>query len=326
MTTVDNMSSMRDIIIDDIYCRMKTESNLFFLSADFGSPQLDKLREDFPDNFFNIGIAEQNTINIALGLALEGNSVIIYGIAPFITMRAFEQLRVNLAIHSQLKNIDVTILGVGAGLSYDVSGPSHHCMEDISIINTLPFFSIYSPSDSFCALQLFKHSRKIKKPKYFRLDGKPLPVLSEKINAEDVKNGFRVLNRGNDICIISTGYMSQTSYQIIKKNNQLKITLIDILRISTLNAIALQKQIKKHKYIFSIEEGFIDCGGLDSIINKLCIQMQLNFFVRNFGFAKKYIFDMGTREELHKQNKLDCDSIADEILKTMNKINLEKEK
>ncbi len=315
MKTFDHAISMRDIIIDDIYTRLLKEKNLFFLSSDFGSPRLDRIRKDFSDRFFNIGIAEQNTINISLGLALEGNSVIVYGIAPFITMRAFEQLRVNLAIHSQLKNIDVTILGVGAGLSYDVSGPTHHCLEDISIINSLPFFSIYSPSDSLCALQLFKSSRKIKKPKYFRLDGKPLSVLSEKINKEDIKNGFRILNQGNDLCIISTGYMSQTSFHIIKKNSQLKITLIDILRISPLNTVALQEQIKKHKYIFTIEEGFIDCGGLDSIINKLCIQIQSNYFVRNFGFAKKYVFDMGTRAELHKQNKLDGESILLEITK-----------
>jgi len=317
MKTFDHAISMRDIIIDDIYTRLLKEKNLFFLSSDFGSPRLDRIRKDFPKRFFNIGIAEQNTINIALGLALEGNSVIVYGIAPFITMRAFEQLRVNLAIHSQLKNIDVTILGVGAGLSYDVSGPTHHCLEDISIINSLPFFSIYSPSDSLSALQLFQSSRKIKKPKYFRLDGKPLAILSEKINKEDIKNGFRILNQGNDICIISTGYMSQTSHQIIKKNKQLKITLIDILRISPLNAIALKKEIKKHKYIFSIEEGFIDCGGLDSIINKICNQIHSKLIIKNFGFEKKYIFDMGTRQELHKQNKLDCNSISFEVTKTI---------
>lgn len=306
---------MRDIIIDDICRRMRTQENLFFLSADFGSPKLDKLREDFSERFINTGIAEQNTINIALGLALERNSVIVYGIAPFITMRAFEQLRVNLAIHAQHKNIDITILGVGAGLSYDVSGPTHHCLEDLSLINTLPFFSVYSPSDSLIALNLFKSSRTIKKPKYFRLDGKPLPDLTNKIINSDLINGFRLLNTGREICIISTGYMTQTVFNIIKNKN-LNITLIDILSLSPLNTFGLQEQIKKHKYIFTIEEGFIECGGLDSVINGLCNNLQSDLFVRNLGFVKRYIFDMGTRAELHKQNKLDGGSILMEIQKS----------
>lgn len=309
------LQSMRDVIIDDIYRQMSGNENIFFLSCDFGSPRLDFIRKDFPGRFINVGIAEQNAVNISLGLALEGFSVIVYGIAPFITMRAFEQLRVNLSIHSQLRNVDVTIIGVGAGLSYDVSGPTHHCLEDISIINSLPFFSVYSPSDPDTALKLFKASRQINGPKYFRLDGKPLADVPAKVYSKDVLNGFRVISEGKDTCIIATGYMTQTASRIIEKNRKFKIGLIDIMRISPLSAESLISHIRKYKKIFTIEEGFIGCGGLDSVINRICNELPSKIFIRNMGFGKKFIFDMGTRDEIHKLYKLDCDSIAAEILK-----------
>ena len=88
---------MRDTFIDGIYELMQERRDIFFLSADFGSPSLDKIRCDFSERFFNVGIAEQDLIGIATGLALEGFIVYAYAIASFLSMRAFEQIRVNLS-------------------------------------------------------------------------------------------------------------------------------------------------------------------------------------------------------------------------------------
>ena len=87
---------------------------VFFVTADFGSPVLDSIRKDFADRFVNAGIAEQNLVNISAGLALEGFKVFAYAIAPFITMRCFEQLRVNLALLSEVRQLNVNLIGVGA--------------------------------------------------------------------------------------------------------------------------------------------------------------------------------------------------------------------
>ena len=138
---------MRDVFIEQVYYRMRDDRNIFFLCADFGSPKLDKLKEDFNDRFINVGIAEQNLINISTGLALEGFTVYAYAIAPFLVMRAYEQIRINLSLHAQLRDVNVNLVGVGAGLSYDVSGPTHHCLEDITIMKVLPNLEVFSPSD-----------------------------------------------------------------------------------------------------------------------------------------------------------------------------------
>ena len=89
MSNKEISKPMRDVFISELYTKMEKDTSIFFLSADFGSPALDKLRSTFPDRFINVGIAEQNLINVSCGLALEGFSVFAYAIAPFITMRCF---------------------------------------------------------------------------------------------------------------------------------------------------------------------------------------------------------------------------------------------
>ncbi|OYV49516.1 MAG: transketolase, partial [Burkholderiales bacterium 21-58-4] len=117
--------AMRDALLERVWREMRRDSSIFVTCADFGSPILDNIRGEFPDRFVNVGIAEQNLINISAGLALEGYKVFAYAIAPFITMRCYEQTRVNLALLSTVRPMNVTLLGVGAGYSYVVSGPTH---------------------------------------------------------------------------------------------------------------------------------------------------------------------------------------------------------
>ena len=138
---------MRDVIIEAIYSHMVSNDRIFFITADFGSPKLDYLKNTFRDRFINVGIAEQNLINISFGLALEEFIVFSYAIAPFITLRALEQIKINLSLHAQFRELNINLIGVGAGLSYDLSGPSHHCLSDISVMRNFPNISIFSPSD-----------------------------------------------------------------------------------------------------------------------------------------------------------------------------------
>ena len=133
-------TAMRDSFLRQILARMEKDDRVFFVSADFGSPVLDHIRENYPDRFINVGVAEQNLINVSAGLAIEGFKVFAYAIAPFITMRCFEQLRVNLALLSEVRTMNVNLIGVGAGYSYVVSGPTHQCYEDLSLVRSLPNF------------------------------------------------------------------------------------------------------------------------------------------------------------------------------------------
>lgn len=311
---------MRDVFIEEIYRRMHEDDNIIFLSADFGSPKIDDLKKDFKDRFINVGIAEQNLINVSTGLALEGYTVYAYAIAPFITMRAYEQIRINISLYSQLKDMNINIIGVGTGLSYDVTGPTHHCLEDISIMMTLPNITIFSPSDWVLSQKFVDYSIKIKRPKYIRFDGKFLPQIYEK---EDImlEKGFYEIKKGKDVCLISTGYMTHKAIDMANtfSEDSINIGIVDIFLLKPLNENLFFDTIKRYKWVITLEEAFINKGGLDSLISSILDRNDIKNSIRlkRIGFKDKYIFDIGDRDYLHKLYGLDNDNIVKIIKKIL---------
>ena len=129
-----NPISQRDSFWNKIYEIARDDRRVVIVSADMGAPALDQFRLNLPGQFINVGIAEQNGILVASGLAREGKRPFFYAIAPFAVMRPIELVRVNNAI----MNIPITIVGVGAGFSYEDSGPTHHLLEDIALMRAFP--------------------------------------------------------------------------------------------------------------------------------------------------------------------------------------------
>lgn len=311
--------TMRDVFIEEIHHRMHEDDNIFFLCADFGSPKLDYVREDFKERFINIGIAEQNLINVSTGLALEGYTVYAYAIAPFLTMRAYEQIRVNLSLHAQLKEININLIGVGAGLSYDVSGPTHHCLEDISIMRTLPNITVFSPSDWVLAEKFVDYSIRVKKPKYIRFDGKPLVQIYENIDDITLNNGFCEIKKGSDICLISTGYMTHRALNVANMlaDNNISVGVIDAFLLKPMNEDLFFEVINEYEHIITLEEAFINKGGLDSLVSCVIDSRNSNIKLKRMGFEDAFVFDIGSRDYLHKLNNLDENSIVKNIKKML---------
>ena len=190
----------RDAFWDQVYNIQKKDGNVVIVSADMGAPALDRFRRDFPHRFVNAGIAEQNAILISSGLALTGQKVFAYAIAPFITLRCLEQTRVN----SGIMNIPITIVGVSGGFGYVDAGPTHHSTEDLAIMRAIPHITIQSVSDNNMAIFAADRAVHMKNTYYVRLDRQPFPDLYTK--QEDFSKGLSVLRRG-DFYIIATGNM-----------------------------------------------------------------------------------------------------------------------
>lgn len=306
--------TMRDTFLGGLLNALDKGENIFLLSADFGAPALDVIRERHPKRFINVGIAEQNLVNVATGLGLEGYKVYAYAIAPFITMRCYEQIRVNLAVLSQVRPMNVNLIGVGAGFSYEVSGPTHHCLEDLSIMRTLPNMEVLSPADWTTAEAMLQHTLQTSGPKYLRFDAKPQAALHEKVTLEDIKRGFIPMREGKDTCIVSTGVMTHKAVAVVNdlaaqgKN----IGLIDMIAVKKFNEAELVGHFKKYKKIVSLEEGFIGKGGLDSALGNLVLQHRLPVQFKAMGLKDQYFFHVGTREYLHQQNDLGFSSVARE--------------
>lgn len=291
------MRAMRDTFLEELYQNMLQDEKIFFLSADFGSPVLDKIRNDIPQRFINVGIAEQNLINVAVGLGLEGFKVYVYAIAPFVTMRCFEQIRVNISILSQIRNMNINIIGVGAGISYNMSGPTHHCLEDLSIISTLPNIDIFSCSDFEQSKNYVNYSLKNNFPKYIRFDSKALDEI--KIE-NDFDKGFRILKNSEKVAIISTGFMS---HKALKLEN---VKVIDLFLVNNFNIDELLNELKDIKTVFTLEESF---GGLDTIINSRIKDKK----IVNLKFNRVYNFEIGDREYIHSLHNLSLEEIKEKI-------------
>jgi len=294
--------AMRDAFLERVWQAMKKNRKIFFATADFGSPVLDRIRKDFPDRYINVGIAEQDLINVSAGLALEGYTLFAYSIASFITMRCYEQIRINLALLSKVRKMNVNLIGVGAGYSYVVSGPTHQCYEDLSVMRALPNIKIYSPADHVTAAELFEQCIAVTGPKYLRFDAQVLPVLYKK-TLPDMEHGFNVLRKKKGICLVATGYMVHTALKVADRLSKAGIDagVIDIFNITDFNEKRFQAALQPYAGIITMEEGFRGRGGLDAMMFDFLGRRGINTRVLNIGVEGDYRFDLGSRVELHEQ-------------------------
>ncbi len=183
------MISQRDAFFNKLYELAKKDNRIVIVSADWGAPSLNEWREKLPEQFINVGIAEQNMIAVAAGLALEGKRPYCVAIAPFATLRCYEFIKVDVC----LMNLPIVIVGCGAGLSYNEAGPTHHTTEDLTIMRALPNMTIACPYDSSMAASLAKV---YDRPTYIRLEREAEP---------DIQPLAGVVYK--DILIIAVGHM-----------------------------------------------------------------------------------------------------------------------
>jgi transketolase len=305
--------TMRDVFIRGLTGLMREDESIFFLTADFGAPSLDALAAGFPERFINVGIAEQNLINIASGLALEGFKVFAYAIAPFITMRCYEQIRINLALLSEVRCLNVNLIGIGGGFSYAVSGPSHQAMEDITIMRALPGVDVFSPSCPEQTEVFVKYSLDVPGIKYLRLEGRPVERIYPKVSIKDIERGFMEAVPGGGACIVSTGFMTVKALEIageLRKEN-IHVKVLDFIMLKNYDHDALLKCFKDVSKIIVMEEAFREKGGLDSLILHFLNAAGLSIEVYPRGLEDHYSFELGTRETLHEAYGVNKEEIKD---------------
>lgn len=308
--------TMRDALLGGLYDLMPNNEKIFIATADLGAPKLDKIRKDFPKRFVNVGIAEQNLVNVSAGLALEGYIVYAMAIAPFLSMRAYEQIRNNLALLSQTKKMNVNLLAVGAGMSYEVSGPSHHALEDLSVIATLPNVTVFSPSDSILAAKFAEYSINNSTPKYARLDGKVLPSIYHNFKDLDIGRGYHLLHEGKDIVLVATGYMTHKAViaaEKIGKELGVNVSILDLFLMPVPDRESLIDILMRHSHVVTLEEAFVGKGGLDSYIRYLLSDRVNSPSVTGLGLKSEYSFELGNRDELHELSGINVASVVKSV-------------
>ena len=300
---------MRNIFVKIITESAKTNRDVFLLTGDLGFKLFDEFKENCPQRFLNMGVAEANMIGVAAGLSLSGKNVYCYSIAPFTIMRPFEQVRVDICF----QNLNVKLLGGGTGLSYGLEGMTHHTIEDFAIMNALPNMTVVAPGDIEEAKAIAKESIKYPGPIYIRL-----PKQSNKSiykNNPKIKIGKgEIIKHGKDVCLVATGSMLYTSKMVLDELEKqgIKATLISMHTIKPIDKNLIKKISKEYKAIFTIEEHSL-IGGLGSCVAELLFEYKYRGLFKKSALPDTYSCYVGNLDYLYKKYKLDCIGILKQI-------------
>ena len=276
---------MRDKIIKKLSNQNK---KFYFLTGDLGFKTFDILKDKLKKMFINIGVAEQNMINVATGLTVSKFPVIVYSIVNFATFRCLEQIRNNIAY----ENLNIKIISNGAGFSYGALGFTHHGIEDIAIIKSLPNITILTPTYLDQLNKIINYLLYSKRPVYLRLDTKFL-------NKDKTLN--YKLNNKTKYVFISTGTITEKIEKFIK-NERLneKSSIITPLNLKDLERI----YPKENKMKFFIVEEHREDYGLTSEYIKILSKRFSNASIFKFGLNIKDPHLIGNREFLLNKNGL----------------------
>ena len=294
----------------------KKNKKLMVLSADLGrSSGLARFKIEFPQQYISVGISEQNLVGVAAGLADEGFKVFVTSFAPFLSMRASEQIRMNLGYMKH----NVNLVALGSGLSMGFLGNSHFGLEDIAIMRAIPNLNVTCPADcSELGKVLNDYAFNKRGPSYIRLTGIP---GSKNLYDKNYSYKFGkniTINKGDDILILSHGSVlgqAKISVEALKKMN-ISVQLVDVVSLKPIDNSVITL-LKKYEKIVTIEE-HTSIGGLYSIMSEKLLKNQINSKLFSISLPDKF-GPTGTYDYLLKHHALDSHSITKKIIKIVEK-------
>jgi len=304
---------MRDAFFEAVSYAAKSNPNIYVLTADHSAFLLTELAKELPSRIINIGIAEQNMVGVAAGLALTGKTVFIYGISPFVSIRVLEQLTIDVAA----MNLPVIVISVGAGFTYSTDGPTHHGLQDVGAVETIPGMTILNSSDPINTAQFVQMAVRSQKPHYIRIEKEKLPILRRISKSDtDFASGYSLLRKGTDnILFVTTGQLTHSvllAAEMLQEQNGISVSVIDVFRLKNFPSNDLADIFRQFELCISVSEiyeGFFE-KHLASIIgiNELTTKFA------NFGVPETFYFSGNDRTEILKAVRLDPDSIVDRTL------------
>ena len=300
---------MRQAFINTLIELAETDKDIWLLTADMGFGLVEQFATQFPKRYINVGVAEQNMIGVATGLALEGKKVFCYSIANFPTMRCLEQIRNDVCYH----NLPVCIVSGGAGLWYGALGMTHWAVEDIAVMRCLPSMAVVSLATARETEMTIKAIVDRGQPCYLRMSRSckdVLPSSEYRFSKASHMMGF------TDVLIIATG--GQMIFNALCAAGQLrqKELWAGVLNIHTIKPLDWQTildAIDGVKLVITIEE-HSRIGGLGSAVAEVLAGMKQHPPLVRLGTGDCYPTTAMSYEELLRANHLDVDSIVQEVL------------
>lgn len=242
---------MRNAFADELKALADRDPRIVLLSGDIGNRLFNDFRDQHPDKFYNVGVAEADMIGIAAGLALDGLRPIAYTIASFAIYRAFEQIRVDLCY----PNLPVSIVGVGAGLGYAANGPTHHSCEDLAILRTLPNMTLLCPADAWELRSLLGAALQLPGPAYIRIGKKGEPLVHSA--RPDVSIGKAItIREGRDVALLCAGTLLPQALETANElgKSGISTAVYSVHTVKPLDEALLSRVFQEKRIVATIEE------------------------------------------------------------------------
>lgn len=299
---------MRNTFIKSLTKIAEKDDSVYLLTGDLGFSVFEDFKQRFPRRFINCGVAEQNMMGVAAGLALSGKKPYVYSIVPFATLRCLEQIKNDVCY----QNLDVKIIGVGGGFSYGTLGATHYAIEDLAVLRSLPNMTVICPADPAETESLMEKIYNIKTPVYLRLGrsgeenlyrGKPELEIGEP----------SVLKQGENGVLIATGIGAGPALKVAEEHN---LKAISLHTLKPINKENLLKEVQGFDKVFTIEEHNI-IGGLGSAVAEILAESDWQGYFERIGVPDKYPSLTGSADYLRSKYNLNAKKLAQIISKKL---------
>ena len=296
----------RQAICDTLMEAAKTDKDIVVLCSDSrGSASLTPFANAFPEQFVEMGIAEQDLVSVAAGLASCGKKAFAASPACFLSTRSYEQAKIDCAY----SNTNVTLIGISGGVSYGALGMSHHSAQDIAAMSAIPNMRVYLPSDRFQTAKLIQSLLLDKKPAYLRVGRNPVEDVYMAEHCPFEMDKATVLTEGTDVAIVACGEMVRPALDAAEllKAQGISATVLDMYCVKPLDAEAVIKAASNAKAVLTVEE-HAPFGGLGSMVAQV-VGEHCPRKVKNLSLPDAPVIT-GTSKEVFDYYGLNAEGIA----------------
>ena len=302
MNKIPNRKAICDVLLKEA----ETDKDIVVLCSDSrGSASLAPFAEAYPEQFVEMGIAEQALVSVSAGLAHCGKKAFAASPACFLSTRSYEQCKIDVAY----SNTNVKLIGISGGISYGALGMSHHSAQDIAAMSAIPNMRVYLPSDRFQTAKLIEALLKDEKPAYIRVGRNPVEDIYTEDNCPFEMDKATVLAEGTDAAIIACGEMVRPAYEAAKllEKDGIHATVLDMYCVKPLDKEAIVKAASNAKVVVTAEE-HAPFGGLDSMVSQVvgaeCPRKVLNIALPDAPVVS------GTSQEVFDYYGMNAEGIA----------------
>jgi transketolase len=305
---------VRDAFVKTLTEIARVDRNVMLLTGDLGFGVLTKFAENFPEQFLNVGVAEQNMTGLAAGLALEGKTVFTYSICNFPTLRCLEQIRNDICYH----NANVKIVSIGGGFCYGPLGMSHHATEDLAIMRAIPNLTVVAPGDTVETMLATRAICDHKGPCFLRLGRGGEPKVYDKIPEFVLGKAINVTS-GGDVSILSIGgIMSNVmkAREILKKRG-IDVSVYSLHTLRPIDRELIESLANGSRLVVTVEEHSI-AGGLGGAVAEILAEIRgKRAPLLRIGTDGNFCCEVGDQQYLRGLYGLDPESIADGVEKAI---------